>query len=108
MVDADATDNVETWTGGDIGLEITTDPTTGEVSREWENPKCLRAAFTYRDDVDRTHTNADPDATDDLDVTLEGTFMGSEYPVKPIDEENDTPVFQTLMATPRASTGQRI
>ena len=49
---------------------------------------------TYRDDVDRT--NPDPDDLDTgVDETLEGTYMGSEYPVKPIDEENDAPKFTT-------------
>ena len=29
----------------------------------------------------------------DVDETLEGTFQGTQYPVKPIDEENDAPEF---------------
>ena len=29
----------------------------------------------------------------DVDETLEGTFQGTQYPVKPIDEKNDAPEF---------------
>ena len=89
------TDRVEQWTGGDITVVITTDAETGEVSRTWSEPRCLRAAVTYRDDVDRTHSGAD-DRSTTVDETLEGTFIGSEYPVKPIDEENDKPEFQDV------------
>ena len=35
-----------------------------------------------------------------MDETLEGTFKGSEYPVKPIDEENDAPVFNDAEGNP--------
>ena len=87
------TARVEQWTGGDIQLIRTTPADGTPATNAWSVPRCLRAVFTYRDDVDRTHTDADPDATDDVDQTLEGTFMGSEYPVKPIDEANDEPVF---------------
>ena len=55
--------------------------------------RCLRATFTYRDDVDRTHSDAD-DAGTDVDETLEGTFGGAEQPVKIIDERNQAPVFK--------------
>ena len=48
--------------------------------------------MTYRDDVDRTHAEQD-DTETAVDETLEATFKGSEFPVKPIDEENDAPVF---------------
>ena len=85
---------VETWTGGDIQLVRTTAVDTGTVTNAWSNHRCLRVAFTYRDAVDRTHTDADPDATDNVDQTLEATYAGSEYPVKPIDEGNDAPVFE--------------
>ena len=91
-------DLVETWMGGDIGLVRTTTP-EGEVSNDWSAFKCLRAAVTYRDDVDRTHAGADNDGTD-VDETLEGTFMGSEFPVKPIDEENDRPSFNDDQVNP--------
>ena len=57
-----------------------------------DNSRCLRVAVTYRDAIDRTHAGADNLDTD-VDETLEGTFMGSEFPVKAIDEENDAPVF---------------
>ena len=55
--------------------------------------RCLRATFTYRDAVDRTHFDAD-DATTDVDETLEGTFGGAEQPVKIIDERNQAPAFK--------------
>ena len=55
--------------------------------------RCLRATFTYRDDVDRTHFDGD-DAATDVDETLEGTFGGAEQPVKIIDERNQAPVFK--------------
>ena len=86
-------DNVATWTGGDIDVVITT-ALDGEKSYAWDNPRCLRVVVTYRDDVDRT--NPDPDDLDTgVDETLEGTYMGSEYPVKRLDEENDAPRFTT-------------
>ena len=54
--------------------------------------KCLRATFTYRDDVDRTYSGAN-DTTTDVDETLEGTWAAPEQPVKAIDENNEAPVF---------------
>ena len=81
---------METWTGGDIGLVKTTDD--GTVTNVWSDERCLRATVTYRDDVDRTHAEQD-DTETAVDETLEGTFKGSEYPVKPIDENNEPPVF---------------
>ena len=64
---------------------------------------------TYRDDVDPT--NPDPDDPDTgVDETLEGTYMGSEYPVKPIDEENEAPKFTNngdIPAPTRVPIGQR-
>ena len=87
-----------TWTGGDIDVTIVTTKATDTVPEStyynWqpETSSCLRAAVTYRDDVDPTHAGQnDPDT--DVDETLEGTFIVSEYPVKRIDEENDAPVF---------------
>ena len=88
------------WTGGDIDVTISTDSTTGDKTySEWENAKCLRAAVTYRDTIggelgkDRTHSEPDDPATTDVDETREGAFRQTEYPVKPIDEENDAPEF---------------
>ena len=92
MVDNTTTVGSDIWTGGDIDVTITTDSTTGDKSYSWSNPKCLRATVTYRDAVDRTHAEPNDNATD-VDETLEGTFMGSEFPVKPLDEKNDAPVF---------------
>ena len=54
--------------------------------------RCLRATFTYRDNVDRTYSAAN-DATTDVDETLEGTWAAPEQPVKVIDENNEAPVF---------------
>ena len=89
--DSSTTVGTATWTGGDIDVGIVT-ASDGTKTYEWSNPKCLRVVVTYRDDVDPT--NPDPDDIDTgVDETLEGTHMGSEYPVKPIDEENDTPRF---------------
>ena len=68
-------------------------PTTTHAN-DSDFQKCLRATVSYRDAVDRTHTAADPDPTDDLDVTLEGTWAATERPVKAIDEKNDAPEFQ--------------
>ena len=92
----DADSRVVEWTGGDIDVTITTTKATDDqpesTAYEWENPRCLRAAVTYRDAIDRTHAEQDdPDTA--VDETLEGAFTGSEYPVKRIDEENDAPVF---------------
>ena len=83
---------VETWMGGDIDVVITT-ATNGDKSYRWTNRRYLRATVTYRDAVDRTNAEQDDNETA-VDETLEGTFMGSEYPVKPIDEKNDAPEFQ--------------
>ena len=55
--------------------------------------RCLRATFTYRDNVDRTYSAADDGATTDVDETLEGTWAAPEQPVKAIDENNEAPVF---------------
>ena len=54
----------------DTRRRLTTEDTLTDVGR------CLRATFTYRDHVDRTHSEAD-DAGTDVDETLEGTFGGS-------------------------------
>ena len=85
---------IVTWRDGDIDVVTTTTTTQdGRVeSSVWENPKCLRATVTYRDGVDRTNTEADVNGTT-VDETLEGTFKGSEFPVKPIDKNNEAPVF---------------
>ena len=82
-----------TWTGGDIGVTISTDDEGNKLYSDWTSPRCLRATVTYRDAVDRTHAEPDDDATRHVDETLEGTFQQTEYPVKPIDEENDAPEF---------------
>ena len=95
VTDVPATRTV-VWTGGDVDVTITTTKATDEqpesTAYAWTSFRCLRAAVTYRDDIDRTHRGQDnPDTA--VDETLEGTFIGSEYPVKRIDEENDAPVF---------------
>ena len=92
--DSSTTVGTATWTGGDIDVEIVT-AGDGTKTYTWTNPRCLRVVVTYRDDVDRTNPNADNLDTDDVDETLEGTYMGSEYPVKRLDEENDAPKFTT-------------
>ena len=93
--DVEATRTV-TWTGGDIDVTIVTTKATDDAPEStaytWTNPRCLRATVTYRDAVDRTHAEPD-DLGTAVDETLEGAFIGSEYPVKRIDEENDAPVF---------------
>ena len=95
VADVEATRTV-TWMGGDIDVEIVTTKATDEqpesTAYTWTSPRCLVAAVTYRDAIDRTHAGQnDPDTG--VDETLEGAFVGSEYPVKRIDEENDAPVF---------------
>ena len=91
---SDTADKVEVWKGGDIDVVITTDADTGVITYAWESPRCLRAVVTYEDAVDRTHKEKDDPRTS-VNETLEGTFMGSEYPVKGRDESNDTPEFRT-------------
>ena len=91
---------VEEWEGGDIELVRTTTKSDGSVADVWSEFKCLRVAVTYRDDVDRTHADADDTSTRDVDETLEGTFMGSEFPVKKIDEKNNAPVFRDADGDP--------
>ena len=81
------------WSGGDIGVTISTDAQGNKAYSNWTSPRCLRATVTYRDAVDRTHAEPDDGATLDVDETLEGAFEQTEYPVKPIDEENDAPEF---------------
>ena len=80
------------FTTDDQGNPTTTYADDSDVSR------CLRATFTYRDDVDRTYSNAN-DTTTDVDETLEGTWAAPEQPVKAIDENNEAPVF-TVGGTP--------
>ena len=71
-----------TWTGGDIDVTIVTtfatDVQPESTAYTWENFRCLRAAVTYRDAIDRTHREQD-DPDTGVDETLEGTFIGSEY-----------------------------
>ena len=81
------------WSGGDIGVTVRTGPTGNKIYTEWGSSRCLRATVTYEDAVDRTHTMIDDPITRDVNETLEGTFQGTEYTVKPIDEENDKPEF---------------
>ena len=69
----------------------------------WESPRCLRATVTYRDAVDRTHAEIDDATTRDVDETLEGTFQGTQYPVKPIDEKTMHRSSWTLTATPSST-----
>ena len=70
---------------------------------ETENPdsdlgRCLRAAVTYRDAVDPTHSAPDVNDTT-VDETLEGTYAGTEWPVKRIDEKNKHPEFKDTKPT---------
>ena len=100
-VDTDtATQKVVTWAGGDIGVTVTTDktgtPHTVTYSA-WINPKCLRVAFTYDDDVDRTFQQADPDPNDSVNQILEAAFVGSENSVKRHDLNNKKPEFQGIL-----------
>ena len=84
------------WTGGDVDVTITTTKATADQPEStgyaWDNFRCLRAAVTYRDAIDRTHREQD-DSDTGVDETLEGAFRVSEFYVKRIDEENDAPVF---------------
>lgn len=92
---------VETWSGGDITRIATTtyvaasgnNPPTATTVVTWSAWKCLRATVTYRDAVDRTYSAGDSDSTDDVDETLEATWLATERPVKGEDKNNDTPVF---------------
>ena len=85
-----------TWTGGDVDVTILTTKATDtqpeSTAYTWTAFRCLRAAVTYRDAIDRTHVGQD-DSDTGVDETLEGAFVGSEFYVKRIDEENDAPVF---------------
>ena len=92
MVPHDTIPGAVVWSGGDIGVTISTDDEGNNLYSDWTSPRCLRATVTYRDAVDRTHAEPDDGATD-VDETLEGAFKQTEYPVKPIDEENDAPEF---------------
>ena len=91
--DADSNPDTVVWAGGDIGVTVSTDDEGNKTYSAWTSPRCLRATVTYRDAVDRTHAAPDDATTRDVDETLEGTFQGTQYPVKPIDEENDAPEF---------------
>ena len=87
----------EIWINGDIGVTVTKTPISGGgytlAYSSWNAPKCLRATVTYQDGAkDRTYRGNDNTDTI-VNETVEGTFMGSEWSVKQIDEENDRPVF---------------
>ena len=100
---------------GDIWIQIPDAHGTGTIARYTpeanDGPaltdvgRCLRATFTYRDNVDRTYPGGNDPTTDvdetltDVDETLEGTWAGPEQPVKAIDENNEAPVF-TVGGTP--------
>ena len=98
-VDDTTTVGTEVWTGGDIDVVITTDADGGQ-NYAWTDPRCLRVAVTYRDAVDRTHAETDDATTRDVDETLEGTFVGSEYSVKGLDKSNDAPEFLDIAGDP--------
>ena len=107
--DADSNPDTVVWAGGDIGVTVSTDDEGNKTYSAWTSPRCLRATVTYRDAVDRTHAEPDDATTRDVDETLEGTFQGTQYPVKPIDEENDAPEFlDDPPATPSASIRRMI
>ena len=89
----DDTTGAVTWSGGDIGVVVSTDDQGNRSYTGWTSHRCLIAAVTYEDSVDRTHAEPDDGATLDVDETLEGAFQQAQYPVKPIDEENDAPEF---------------
>ena len=91
--DADSNPDTVAWAGGDIGVTVSTDDEGNKTYSAWTSPRCLRATVTYRDAVDRTHAEPDDATTRDVDETLEGAFGAAQYPVKPIDEENDAPEF---------------
>ena len=93
MVNHDTIPGAVVWSGGDIGVTVSTDDEGNKAYSDWTSPRCLRATVTYRDTVDRTHAEPDDGATLEVDETLEGAFKQTEYPVKPIDEENDAPEF---------------
>ena len=88
----DATDNVETWSGGGC---VWNDDGTTRIDADSDVGRCLRAAVTYRDPIntDRTYADADPFPNDNFDPTFEGTYKGTEYAVKALDDENDAPKF---------------
>lgn len=82
-----------TWTKIAGATSATYTPMANAEAELTDVGRCLRATVTYKDSVDRTHSEAD-DATTDVDETLEGTFAGAEQPVKIIDERNQAPVFK--------------
>ena len=89
-----------TWAGGDIEVTVTTNKTATPHRVEysvWTGPKCLRVAFTYEDDVDRTFQQIDPDPNDVVNQILEGAFVGSERSVKRLDLNNKKPEFQGIL-----------
>ena len=97
--DTDGSEVVE-WSGGDIGVTVTTDKTATPHTvaySAWGMPKCLRVAFTYEDAVDRTFQQADPDPNDGVNQTLESAFVGSENSVKRHDLNNKKPEFQGIL-----------
>ena len=97
--DTDPNMPTATWSGGDIGVRVTTNRTATPHTvtySNWGNPKCLRAAFTYDDAVDRTFQQADPNPNDGVNQTLEGAFVGSERSVKRLDLNNNKPLFREI------------
>ena len=94
-----ALQKVEEFSGGDIGVTVTTNRTGAPHTvtySDWEDPKCLRAAFTYDDAVDPTFQQADPNPNDGVNQALEGAFVGSEKSVKRHDLNNNKPLFREI------------
>ena len=90
----DAFDNTDQWVGGDIDVTVTIADGTITDYSTWVNGKCLRATVTYDDGAkDNTYIGPDDTTTTKVDETLEGSFYGSEFPVKGDDLENDAPRF---------------
>ena len=69
-------------------------PTETIVANESDNGRCLRATVTYQDGPDKFDpTEPDNRETDGVDESLEGTWVGTEFPVKAEDNRNNEPVF---------------
>ena len=89
----------EDWVkiGGATSREYTPKSVLNEVgdaqASDSDLNKCLRATVTYKDGPAKFDPTVQNDPDTGVDESLEGTWVGTQYPVKAEDTNNQEPVF---------------